>query len=285
MEPAWFVVGTFDLTVIYGLTLAYLATRYFLEPQSLYLSRRGAQGSHSQTEGDRVAANTNPGVWPYIRSLLLLLLTSLIVTLPFFSLGWLFLLVGIAAVHLILDWMARAGQGRWKMFWFKGATWEPTLHILLILVGWAIAKSFGLLGEWDLVPRMAPETVNSVLIFLAGYLFIFRGGTEIVRDHLERLASLRRIRGREPQVGRIVGNFERFLIVTLVLLDQYTAIGFVLTAKSVARFKQIEEDRAFAEYYLVGTLTSSTIALVVGLLIKWLPLRGLEVPLVGGVGG
>ncbi len=55
-------------------------------------------------------------------------------------------------------------------------------------------------------------------------------------------------------------------MVALVLLDAPTAIGFVLTAKSIARFKQLE-DKDFAERYIVGTLLSVGIALASVLLI------------------
>ncbi len=41
-----------------------------------------------------------------------------------------------------------------------------------------------------------------------------------------------------------------------------------LAAKSIARYKQIEGDPQFAEYYLIGTLTSSTVAVLAGLLAR-----------------
>ena len=44
-------------------------------------------------------------------------------------------------------------------------------------------------------------------------------------------------------------------------MGQLGAIGFVLAAKSLARFKQLD-DRDFAEKYLVGTLLSVLIALL-----------------------
>ena len=46
-------------------------------------------------------------------------------------------------------------------------------------------------------------------------------------------------------------------------------IGFVLTAKSIARFKQME-DKNFAEKYLIGTLTSFLIVLITVLILKGL---------------
>ena len=70
----------------------------------------------------------------------------------------------------------------------------------------------------------------------------------------------------EPQIGRIIGKLERLIISILILCDQFGAVGFVLTAKSIARFKQLE-DRDFAEKYLVGTLTSTVIAFIVTLVL------------------
>jgi len=51
--------------------------------------------------------------------------------------------------------------------------------------------------------------------------------------------------------------------------NQFGLIGFVLTAKSIARFKQME-DKNFAEKYLIGTLTSFLIVLITVLILKGL---------------
>jgi hypothetical protein len=52
-----------------------------------------------------------------------------------------------------------------------------------------------------------------------------------------------------------------------VLAGQYTAIGFIVAAKAFARFKELEQ-RAFAEYVLVGTLLSVLLAVVSALLVR-----------------
>ena len=51
--------------------------------------------------------------------------------------------------------------------------------------------------------------------------------------------------------------------------NQFGLIGFVLTAKSIARFKQME-DKNFAEKYLIETLTSFLIVLITVLILKGL---------------
>ncbi len=67
--------------------------------------------------------------------------------------------------------------------------------------------------------------------------------------------------------GRTIGILERLLILTLVVMDQWAGIAFVIAAKSLARFKEFD-DRDFAEYYLIGTLTSALFAIAVGLALR-----------------
>jgi hypothetical protein len=62
------------------------------------------------------------------------------------------------------------------------------------------------------------------------------------------------------RIGATIGVLERLLIVTFVLTGSTAAIGFVVAAKTLARFKQLD-DRDFAEYYLLGTLASVGVAL------------------------
>ena len=71
----------------------------------------------------------------------------------------------------------------------------------------------------------------------------------------------------ELKAGNIIGKLERIIIAILLLNNQFGVMGFVLTAKSIARFKQME-NKDFAEKYLIGTLTSFLIALISVLILK-----------------
>ena len=62
------------------------------------------------------------------------------------------------------------------------------------------------------------------------------------------------------RVGATIGIIERLLIVGLVMTGASAAVGFVVAAKTIARFRQLD-DRHFAEYYLLGTLGSVAVAL------------------------
>jgi hypothetical protein len=84
------------------------------------------------------------------------------------------------------------------------------------------------------------------------------GGTGSAVEPIARAVSPARI-------GATIGVLERLLIVAFVLTGAQAAIGLVVAAKTLARFKQLD-DRQFAEYYLLGTLASVSVALGTGLL-------------------
>lgn len=73
--------------------------------------------------------------------------------------------------------------------------------------------------------------------------------------------------GDSNSAGAFIGILERLLIVVLLSVGQYAAIGLVLTAKSIARYQKIVEDKAFAEYYLLGTLLSVLFVIISFLLL------------------
>lgn len=68
--------------------------------------------------------------------------------------------------------------------------------------------------------------------------------------------------------GNIIGKLERIITAILLLGNQYSVIGLVLTAKSIARFKQLEK-QDFAEKYLIGTLLSLSISLISTITVKY----------------
>lgn len=76
--------------------------------------------------------------------------------------------------------------------------------------------------------------------------------------------------------GKYIGWLERFLIVTFVWAGEISAIGFIIAAKSVFRFGEIKdkENRELAEYILIGTLFSFSLAVAITYIFKWLSMPG-----------
>ena len=66
--------------------------------------------------------------------------------------------------------------------------------------------------------------------------------------------------------GALIGNLERILTLTFVMIGQYEAVGFIIAAKSLLRFK--DTDTAKTEYVLAGTFLSFGVATICGLVVN-----------------
>lgn len=96
--------------------------------------------------------------------------------------------------------------------------------------------------------------------------------TENIEEQPE--STIQIIRSTEEQelglanAGKWIGICERILILTFVIMGQYTAIGFLMTAKSILRFSEKENNTQLkTEYVLVGTLVSFASSAMIGILI------------------
>ncbi len=69
--------------------------------------------------------------------------------------------------------------------------------------------------------------------------------------------------------GYWIGMLERAMLILAIAAggDTATAAGFLVAFKSIYRFKSLD-DRRKAEYYLLGTLASVTVAIVVGIAVR-----------------
>lgn len=72
---------------------------------------------------------------------------------------------------------------------------------------------------------------------------------------------------REFNRGRMIGNLERLLLVIFVVAGSYAAIGFLIAAKGLIRTREFE-NREYAEYFVIGTLASTLVAVVVGIALR-----------------
>lgn len=109
-------------------------------------------------------------------------------------------------------------------------------------------------------------SINDYVISAVVSVYVLFGGAVIVRMQLDHL-NIEKSESPAPNTGRYIGILERAVILILIMYNAVTAVGFVLAVKSIARFKQLE-DRPFAEYYLVGTLISTLIAVAGGFALR-----------------
>lgn len=137
----------------------------------------------------------------------------------------------------------------------------------------AAAIGVGLWLETLVVPRAAGLWWGRAALLATAYLYVCGRGVTLVRAVLDLPAlQMRRDDDRTSGAidiarGRAIGSLERAIALTLVLLGEYGALGLIVAAKALARFKALE-DREFAEYFLIGTLASLLLALLVGVAVR-----------------
>ena len=68
--------------------------------------------------------------------------------------------------------------------------------------------------------------------------------------------------------GRLIGNLERLILTIAVAAGSYAALAFLVAAKGLIRSEDLQK-RDFAEYFLVGSLSSLLVALCAGVVIRF----------------
>ena len=115
-----------------------------------------------------------------------------------------------------------------------------------------------------------PESFIHIWIYVTGFILI-TNPLGILTGMFLKSVTKSESNAVQLNASAWIGIFERILIVIFVTTGQIQAIGFLVAAKSVFRFSEIQhEGNQKAEYFLLGTLVSFTSAIVVGLGINWL---------------
>lgn len=112
-------------------------------------------------------------------------------------------------------------------------------------------------------------SVNQIIVITIAFLLCSKPANILIK-YILRLYNINSPSDNNSSTklhsGALIGTLERWLIIVFVLLGHFEAIGFLLAAKSLIRFKDSETLKT--EYVLLGTLISVTIAVACSLLTK-----------------
>lgn len=115
-------------------------------------------------------------------------------------------------------------------------------------------------------------TKESLLIILAILLITYVSA--IVMKMIMSKWSLEEDNSEDSlkSAGKYIGILERLFVFGFIILNQWSAIGLLIAAKSVFRFGDLSraKDRKLTEYILIGTLISFGLAISIGLSYKYL---------------
>jgi hypothetical protein len=147
---------------------------------------------------------------------------------------------------------------------------DQFLHFVIILLTW-----FWHYHMFDkLLKTVSLPFVNyQWSIVLLAYVWIYYPVGYIIKLATQSIAATTQPTQAETENkvergGKIIGQYERIIILTLVLLNQYEAIGFLITGKSIIRFAD-HNSNLRSEYVLVGTMMSYALAILTGVLVNY----------------
>lgn len=115
-----------------------------------------------------------------------------------------------------------------------------------------------------------PDQSAKFWIYVAGFVLVTTPASILIGKFLQPITKTEN-KPMKTDASAWIGIFERILILIFILAGQFQAIGFLVAAKSIFRFSEInKEGNPKAEYFLLGTLVSFLVAVVVGMGIKFL---------------
>lgn len=107
---------------------------------------------------------------------------------------------------------------------------------------------------------------NHIIMIILGILICIKPASVFVGKVINSLKETSSNEEGDVRAGALIGILERLIVFVLGIMGQFGAIGFVIAAKSLARYKQLE-DKSFAEKYIVGTLLSALIAILCSIIV------------------
>ncbi len=170
--------------------------------------------------------------------------------------GWCVALI-IGASHLIIDTI--------KCLIKKDNLCSFTIDQLSHFVVIAII-SYLCSTEWSsyITLHQSLSVVNIISVITT--FFICAKPANILTKHILEQYQIESSSNDNYHSGALIGTLERWLILVFVIFGHYEAVGFLLAAKSLIRFKDHETIKS--EYVLLGTLISVTIAVACSLIIR-----------------
>lgn len=181
-----------------------------------------------------------------------------------FQLNFVLFSLLIAIIHLLIDGfkftIADIKFGKKKPFRNIIFFIDQTIHIGVLIFVVLIFKNVA-----DFSPVFNIAVSNHHLLIMAGYLVCLKPSNIFIREVFNsyNISMVADSQDDLLKAGRLIGNIERILTLTLLLMTQYEAVGFLIAAKSILRYEGKKTSKT--EYVLIGSLLSFGIGIIIGI--------------------
>ncbi|WP_159101141.1 DUF3307 domain-containing protein [Listeria grandensis] len=200
----------------------------------------------------------------------------------------LLMILGLTIVHFIID-LAKAPIEKLfrdtKMVHLFTYISDQILHITTIYIAvWLVFNEQITLipAQLNNYPKFcALASLAIIIVYLIGYLIpyvleVLMPGFNLEKKSisftkqsgkiiLTKNQEIPIVSNKELKAGRYIGGLERLLLLIFMVLQIYSAIPIIIALKTLARFKELENNRTFAEYYLIGNFLSMIFGVLISL--------------------
>lgn len=206
-----------------------------------------------------------------IHNLIYTLIYLFLIKAIFVNFNHLYFLIIIIS-HFIIDSITFYAQkvsclDQYKEYWFPIN--QFSILIILMIISFVFLKS-GKMYSYNHITQDFLHTIGiPIQIFLSlllKILLIHKPINTFIIFIMKNYKPSEKNENNAVKAGRMIGTIERVIMLFFLMIQQYSSVGLVLTAKSIARYNKISEDERFAEYYLLGTLLSTICVLLVSLI-------------------
>ena len=264
--PAVFAFGLPGLVYLVVVTVSHM----FVDRWKVQATRRADEAAQVQARArmertGEVPASGLGGAWTPWPGMLFLADQALHMT--FAIVGWLVILEGAPLIAPWVDFVNLVLRG-WDRATVHAVVLTSVVLMSLFIVNTRAAYYFvlALVSPRELRPVAAPVAPAPVPASDTGPAATAPAVPAPVAPSVSTSGQGPSVpTGAPARIGATIGAFERLLIVGFILVGSAVAVGFVIAVKTIARFKQLD-DRGFAEYYLLGTLASVSVAIASGYL-------------------
>lgn len=174
----------------------------------------------------------------------------------------------ITVTHYFIDWWKLTKKADTLKYFLL----DQLFHIIIIGCAWLF-----IINGFDKIIPFIKFVLNStaILAIIGAYLIVIFPTGFLIGKATQRWQAEIEITYQKNSLeaaGRYIGIFERILVLTFIITNNFSAIGFLIAAKSILRFSDKSETgaRKQTEYVLIGTLMSFAITIILGLLVRQL---------------
>ena len=127
------------------------------------------------------------------------------------------------------------------------------------------------------VAQLPTVSITQLMLLATAYLLITIPASLFISMFYKQWEIKNQKKGTKPSTqslprgGEYIGMLERVLLLTFIFAGYPEGIGFLLAAKSIFRFGDLQRTQELqqTEYVLIGTFLSFTIAIVIGYVAVW----------------